>query len=105
MILLGDLLLAVALLYVLVGAGYALHFCTKVAGAVNVRARFSSPLFRLMLAPGAALLWPLLLSFERRGQLGSDERSGGSVGSSTLPGQGLPTDASGSKSSALGGDE
>jgi hypothetical protein len=88
LILVGDLLLAFVLLYFFVGAAYAFHFCSKVAGAVNVRARYSSPSFRLMLAPGAVLLWPLLWSLESRGQLGSedpDEEQSGPSAPASVP--------------------
>jgi hypothetical protein len=68
-ILAGDLLLGAALLYVLAGSLYALRFCGRTAGRVNDRARLAGPLFRLMLAPAAILLWPMLLGMERNGRL------------------------------------
>lgn len=69
MVIAGDVLLALVVLYLVLGAGYAVRFSVHVAGRVNARAKFASPFFRAALVPGAMLLWPWLFSLERSGRI------------------------------------
>jgi hypothetical protein len=48
-------------LYLLAGALFALPFAWRWAGRLDPVARHGTPGFRLLLLPGAILLWPLLL--------------------------------------------
>lgn len=74
MVIAGDVLLVFALIYVLAGCGYALRFATRTMDQVNERARLSGPFFRLAVAPGALLLWPWLIRWERAGLLAGGRR-------------------------------
>lgn len=47
-------------IYALLGALFAVAFAWRGAGAVDAVARHASLGFRVMVLPGAALLWPLL---------------------------------------------
>ncbi len=71
MVIAGDVLLVLALLYLLIGCGYALRFVVRVLDRVNDRARLSGPFFRISVVPAAVLLWPWLQYLDRRGDLNS----------------------------------
>lgn len=60
-VIVGDALLALALLYAVVGFAVGVRFASVVAAGFNGRASVGSFPFRLLLIPGAALLWPLVL--------------------------------------------
>lgn len=47
--------------YLLLGAAFALAFVTRGAGRIDPAARNGPIGFRIMIAPGAAALWPVLL--------------------------------------------
>ena len=49
-----------ALLYAIIGLVFAIAFAWRGAGSVDAVARNSTLGFRLVVVPGAALLWPLL---------------------------------------------
>lgn len=76
MVFAGDALLVLALIYVLAGCGYALRFATRTMDQVNERARLSGPFFRLAVVPGALLLWPWLIRWERAGLLAGGGHDG-----------------------------
>ncbi|MCC6265870.1 MAG: hypothetical protein IT169_20035 [Bryobacterales bacterium] len=57
----GDALLGLALLYAAIGLAVGVRFASVVAAGFNGRASVGSFPFRLLLIPGAALLWPLIL--------------------------------------------
>lgn len=61
MVVLGNILLLVALIYAAIGLAVGVRFASVVAGGFNGRASVGSFPFRLLLIPGAALLWPLVL--------------------------------------------
>jgi hypothetical protein len=65
MLLLGDLLLAALALYAVVGTMFAFRFVVAIAPSTNERAQLGGPFFRVVLIPGAILLWPWLLYIER----------------------------------------
>ena len=50
------------LIYLVPGLLFAIVFVTRGAAAVDADARGSGSAFRLMILPGAALLWPYLLT-------------------------------------------
>ncbi|MEE9208061.1 MAG: hypothetical protein V3U67_06740 [Gemmatimonadota bacterium] len=54
-----DALLNIARLYGIIGAVTALIFVTVGVGRLDDGARGLRPLFRLILIPGATVLWPL----------------------------------------------
>lgn len=60
-VIVGDVLLALVLLYAAVGLAVGVRFASVVAAGFNGRASVGSFPFRLLLIPGAALLWPLVL--------------------------------------------
>lgn len=57
----ARLLLTVAGIYALAGALFAIPFAWRGAGTVEPVAREGTRGFRLLILPGAATLWPLLL--------------------------------------------
>lgn len=61
MVILGNILLLVALVYAAIGLAVGVRFASVVAGGFNGRASVGSFPFRLLLIPGATLLWPLVL--------------------------------------------
>ncbi len=46
--------------YLVIGLGFALGFAWRGAGRLDPAARTGTPGFRLLLLPGATLLWPWL---------------------------------------------
>jgi hypothetical protein len=57
-----QLLLAVLALYTAVGVLFAIPFAFRGVTAIDANARAGAPPgFRLLIVPGAAALWPLLL--------------------------------------------
>jgi hypothetical protein len=50
-----------ALLYALIGVVFATAFAWRGAGSVDAVARHATGGFRILVLPGAALLWPLLI--------------------------------------------
>jgi hypothetical protein len=48
-------------MYLLAGLGFAIAFAAKGCVAVDGRAQGGGVIFRVMLMPAAALLWPYLL--------------------------------------------
>lgn len=67
MVIAGNLLLAAALLYLAVGFAVGLRFAIVDATAFSERAAVGSFPFRVLLVPGAALLWPLVLRTGKAG--------------------------------------
>ncbi len=63
----GDAVLALALLYAAIGLAVGVRFASVVAAGFNGRASVGSFPFRLLLIPGAALLWPLVLKIGANG--------------------------------------
>ncbi len=61
MVVAGNILLLVALIYTAIGLAVGVRFASVVAGGFNGRASVGSFPFRLLLIPGATLLWPLVL--------------------------------------------
>lgn len=49
-------------LYLTIGFGVAIVFALWAAAATDFRARGGSILFRIILMPGAALLWPYMVA-------------------------------------------
>jgi hypothetical protein len=56
----GEIILAVIEWYLRIGAGVAIVFAL-IVGRVEPSAKGSSILFRLLIVPGATLLWPLIV--------------------------------------------
>ena len=54
--------LAAAGAYLALGLLFAVPFAARWAGRLDSAARAGSPGFRVLIVPGAVLLWPLLLS-------------------------------------------
>jgi hypothetical protein len=54
--------LAVAGAYVALGLLFAVPFAARWAGRLDPAARAGTPGFRLLIVPGAVLLWPMLLT-------------------------------------------
>ncbi|MCW5963322.1 MAG: hypothetical protein KIT83_04725 [Bryobacterales bacterium] len=73
MVIAGDVLLVLALIYVLAGCAYGLRFAARTMDRVDDRARLSGPFFRLAVLPGAVLLWPWLIRWERTESLVTSE--------------------------------
>ncbi|HWA15020.1 MAG TPA: hypothetical protein VG817_01205 [Gemmatimonadales bacterium] len=63
---LATLIVALAALYLVAGALFAIPFATRWAGRLDPVAANGTIGFRLLLLPGAILLWPLLLARLRR---------------------------------------
>jgi hypothetical protein len=63
---LTKLVVAAAALYLGVGAVFAVPFALRWSGKLDPAAGSGSTGFRLLILPGAALLWPLLLLRLRR---------------------------------------
>jgi hypothetical protein len=61
MVVFGYILLATVLLYAVIGLAVGLRFATVLAVQSDERAAVGTFFFRLLLIPGAALLWPLIL--------------------------------------------
>jgi hypothetical protein len=57
---LATFLVRLAGLYLLVGAGFAVPFAIRWAGRLDPVAASATIGFRVLLLPGATLLWPLL---------------------------------------------
>lgn len=62
----AKLVVAAAALYLLIGAVFSVPFAFGWAGRLDPAARSGSTGFRLLILPGAALLWPLLVLRLRR---------------------------------------
>lgn len=58
----ADLILMVFSGYALVGLLFALAFAFRGAGAIDATAKSGTVGFRLLILPGAAVLWPVLLT-------------------------------------------
>jgi hypothetical protein len=58
---LPPLLFTVGALYLQIGLAVALVFAFGLVARVEPSAVGASPMFRLMIVPGATLLWPLVL--------------------------------------------
>ncbi len=54
--------------YVLIGLVFAVYFVVKGCNGIDANAREGTRGFRLLIFPGAAALWPLLLQRVMRGQ-------------------------------------
>ena len=67
LVVVGDVLLVLALLYAVAGLAVGVRFASVVAAGFNARASVGSFPFRLFLIPGAALLWPLVLKIGASG--------------------------------------
>lgn len=68
--------LALAGLYLLIGLAFALHFVARRIGRIDPDAREGSLGFKLLVFPGVAALWPLLLGRpEVRGEPPARERN------------------------------
>ena len=63
----AGLIVTGAGVYLAVGAVFALVWITVLAGRADPGARGAGPWFRLIIAPAAALLWPVLLVKALRG--------------------------------------
>jgi hypothetical protein len=61
MVVLGYILLAMVSLYAVAGLAVGLRFATVLAAQSDERAAVGTFFFRLLLIPGAALLWPLVV--------------------------------------------
>lgn len=57
----AQLILTIAAAYLGVGLLFALGFALRLAGRLDPAARHGTWGFRILIVPGAALLWPLLL--------------------------------------------
>lgn len=55
-------LLAILGIYLALGAPFAVAFAWRGAAVVDPAAAHASPGFRVLVLPGAAALWPLLLA-------------------------------------------
>lgn len=64
----AQLLVSASGVYLLVGALVAVAFVYKGAGKIDSSAAAGSLGFRLVILPGCIALWPLVLTFWRRGQ-------------------------------------
>lgn len=53
-------MLAAAGVYLLIGVVFGVAFALRGAGRIDPVARSGTALFRLLIVPGAAALWPLL---------------------------------------------
>lgn len=63
---LAPILLLIAGLYAAVGLVVALAFATRGVSRVDHAARDAHPLFRVLIIPGAAALWPVVLRWWAR---------------------------------------
>lgn len=63
-----SFLLAVVGLYLLAGLVFAVLFAWRWVGRIDAAAREGTWGFRLLIIPGAAALWPLLLTRMRSGR-------------------------------------
>lgn len=61
MVVFGYILLAIVFLYAAVGLAVGLRFATVLAVQSDQRAAVGTFFFRLLLIPGAALLWPVVV--------------------------------------------
>lgn len=68
MVILGHILLAMVMLYATAGVAMGLRFASVLAAQSDDRAAVGTFSFRLLLIPGAALLWPLVLWRQRAGK-------------------------------------
>ncbi|MEM9378585.1 MAG: hypothetical protein AAGB93_01455 [Planctomycetota bacterium] len=72
---LPEILLAVAGAYLVLGALFAVPFALFGAARIDPDARDATWGFRLLVLPGAALLWPILLKRWATGALPREERT------------------------------
>jgi hypothetical protein len=70
-----DIVLPALALYLVAGAAFAVWFVIRGAGRLDPVARQGSRGFRLLLLPGATLLWPLLAARLARGGPAAEERT------------------------------
>ncbi len=66
-----DLILAALTIYLALGALFAIPFALRGAARIDPVARAASLPFKLMILPGAALLWPALALMWARAPRGS----------------------------------
>ena len=59
---LATAIVAVLLGYLTLGLGFGIWFAWRGAGTLDPVAAAGSPGFRLLIVPGGALLWPLLVA-------------------------------------------
>lgn len=71
----ARLLVTLTLAYFAVGLVFAAAFVTRGAGRLDSNAVGGTLGFRLLILPGSAALWPILLTRWVRGTGGRDERS------------------------------
>lgn len=57
---LATWLVRLAAIYLVMGAGFAIPFAARWSGRIDPVARDGTAGFRLLIIPGAILLWPLL---------------------------------------------
>jgi hypothetical protein len=55
-----EIFLLVAAVYALAGIGFALGFVTVGVARLDLSARGTSWMFRALIVPGSAVLWPIL---------------------------------------------
>lgn len=71
-----DWLVAALAVYVAIGVGFAVAFVTFGVQRIDAAARGSGWAFRLLISPGSAALWPLMLSRWVRGMKPHEAASG-----------------------------
>lgn len=102
MVIAGNVLLAVVLLYLMAGVAVGLRFAITEATAFSERAAVGSFPFRMLLIPGAALLWPLIL---RAGSTGVTARPlHGTAWGEGRPGRSAVKPAQANDPAATGGE-
>lgn len=62
-----ELMVNVAMVYVAIGLGFAIAFVIAGVGRIDPAAKGASLGFRLLIVPGVAALWPILLMRWARG--------------------------------------
>ena len=72
---LATLLVAIVALYFACGIGFALFFAWRGVGVIDPAAQEGTWGFKLLILPGCAALWPLLLSRYRDRQPPREERN------------------------------
>jgi len=70
-----EVLVSVTGLYLALGAAFAVPFALVGAGKIDPDARGATWGFRLLVMPGAALLWPILARRWANGAQPSEERT------------------------------
>ena len=70
-------LLIALLIYAVVGIGFSLYFVTRGVARVDPTAHGAPVGFRILIFPGSAALWPVLLAKTLRGPHASAAQQGG----------------------------